>query len=66
MQSRIVGSTRPLCPSVLAPQVKKRILEFLAVRQLTPASKDSSSSSSSSTILCLVGAPGVGKTSLGK
>lgn len=61
MQSRIVGSTRPLCPSVLAPQVKKRILEFLAVHQLTPASKDSSS-----TILCLVGAPGVGKTSLGK
>lgn len=38
--------------------VKKRILEYLAVRFLKGNSKG--------TIICLVGAPGVGKTSLGK
>ncbi|MBA3301366.1 MAG: endopeptidase La, partial [Thermoleophilaceae bacterium] len=38
--------------------VKQRILEHLAVRKLNPAS--------GSTILCLVGPPGVGKTSLGR
>ncbi|MFW6361591.1 MAG: endopeptidase La [Spirochaetota bacterium] len=38
--------------------VKNRILEYLAVRKLKQDSKGS--------ILCLVGAPGVGKTSVGK
>lgn len=39
-------------------KVKKRILEYLAVRQLTKESKGP--------ILCFVGPPGVGKTSLGR
>jgi ATP-dependent Lon protease len=39
-------------------QVKDRILEFLAVRRLKPDARG--------TILCFVGPPGVGKTSLGK
>jgi len=39
-------------------KVKKRILEFLAVRKLNPSGHGS--------ILCFVGPPGVGKTSLGQ
>jgi len=44
-------------------QVKDRILEFLAVRKLVADREDVAARSS---ILCLVGPPGVGKTSLGR
>ena len=39
-------------------KVKRRIIEFLAVRQLNPEGR--------SPILCFIGPPGVGKTSLGQ
>jgi ATP-dependent Lon protease len=46
-------------------QVKDRILEFLAVRRLVAGREDGAGGPRSS-ILCLVGPPGVGKTSLGR
>lgn len=38
--------------------IKERIMEFLAVKQLNPKSRSS--------VLCFIGPPGVGKTSLGQ
>jgi ATP-dependent Lon protease len=54
-------------------KVKERIVEFLAVRNLkaraVPSSRDKAApagESSKGSIICLVGPPGVGKTSVGK
>jgi ATP-dependent Lon protease len=52
-------------------KVKRRIIEYLAVRKLkqekpTKAASNGSGSDFGGAILCLVGPPGVGKTSLGK
>jgi ATP-dependent Lon protease len=41
------------------PKIKDRILEYVAVRKLAPDQQNSP-------VLCFVGPPGVGKTSLGK
>ncbi len=41
------------------PKAKQRILEYISVRKMAPAQ-------SQSTILCFVGPPGTGKTSLGR
>ncbi len=55
--------------------VKERILEYLAVRKLKleqtppdaePAARRRSGASGKGVILCFVGPPGVGKTSLGE
>jgi ATP-dependent Lon protease len=50
-------------------KVKKRILEYLAVRKLkarAPAGAEGGPARTKGPILCLIGPPGVGKTSLGK
>jgi len=41
------------------PKAKQRILEYIAVRKMAPQARQG-------TILCFVGAPGTGKTSLGR
>jgi ATP-dependent Lon protease len=50
-------------------EIKERIIEYLAVMQLKNKNSKrikASSNNSSPTILCFVGPPGVGKTSIGK
>ncbi|HEY8087337.1 MAG TPA: endopeptidase La [Polyangiaceae bacterium] len=50
-------------------KVKRRILEYLAVRKLksaAPAGAEGKPGRTKGPILCLIGPPGVGKTSLGK
>ena len=50
-------------------KVKRRILEYLAVRKLkssAPAAAEGKKAAVKGPILCLIGPPGVGKTSLGK
>lgn len=46
--------------------VKERILEYLAVLKLKSLQSESKLQKTVPTILCFVGAPGVGKTSIGK
>ncbi|OGK64768.1 endopeptidase La [Candidatus Roizmanbacteria bacterium RIFOXYB2_FULL_41_10] len=47
-------------------KIKERILEFLAVMKLRKHNYKNNKSNMPPTILCFVGPPGVGKTSLGK
>ncbi|HEY3820070.1 MAG TPA: endopeptidase La [Polyangiaceae bacterium] len=50
-------------------KVKRRILEYLAIRKLKsakPADGETGPAKTKGPILCLIGPPGVGKTSLGK
>ncbi len=47
-------------------KVKERILEYLAVMELSRKKSDAEKKHKQPTILCFVGPPGVGKTSLGK
>lgn len=47
-------------------EVKERILEYLAVMKLKQSTSKSGKGVALPTILCFVGPPGVGKTSLGK
>lgn len=46
--------------------IKERILEFLAVKKLKDSKLGKKGAGSEGTIICLVGPPGTGKTSLGK
>jgi len=47
-------------------KAKERILEYLAVMQIKKEDKRSSKDKAQPTILCFIGPPGVGKTSIGK
>ncbi|HEX5689358.1 MAG TPA: endopeptidase La, partial [Roseiflexaceae bacterium] len=47
-------------------KIKARILEYLAVRELRQARLGSDTANQKGAILCFVGPPGVGKTSLGR
>lgn len=47
-------------------KAKERILEFMAVMKLKDESEDKKESQYHPTILCFVGPPGVGKTSIGR
>ncbi len=46
--------------------IKDRILEYLSVIKLKEAEKNKNSNVNTANILCFIGPPGVGKTSLGK
>lgn len=47
-------------------KIKERILEYLAVMELSKRNEKADKKEKQPTILCFVGPPGVGKTSLGK